>query len=218
MRTSHSPLGSARTVAITGVAELPTEIEVSISTPFRWGVARQGALDAMGECVDVQVYGSAAALYQLLLCIPISGFLGAVMGVMSEPPPPPVDVDSLERFLGEGRLHSVMHSYTTQAIQESGVDISNSNVETMADMQMEIWLKSVGVRVVSRGTGANVQLTLDIRVRLLDLITPHQNQVFNLDVKSPVHSYQYWIRNDHEKIEAFIKDVAERVLDRLEKT
>lgn|GEM_PF-6740001 len=215
---SSHPLATSETVVITPARELPTNVTVTITTPFRWDVAKQGALEGMAGCANIQISGDIEALSVLLFCLPVQGVLGAVTGLLSNAPPPPVNIDGLEYFLAGGRPQTVMVAYTVQEARETGIDIVEPKAKTAAgaDAVVEVWLRSMRVDVVARGAGANVRLSIDIRVRILDTVSMEQKQVFKVKLKSPVHSYQYWVRNDYAEVRAFVRDAAEEVVDQLE--
>lgn len=216
---STHPPDANETVLITPARELPTNVTVTITTPFRWSVAKQGALDAMAGCANVQISGDVEALSVLLFCLPIQGVLGAVTGLLSNAPPPPVNIAGLEYFLAEGRPQTVMFDYTVEKARETGMDIVDSNQKASSaavDTRVEVWLKSIAVDVVDHGSGANVQLAVHIRVRVFEYSSMKQIHAFKIKLKSSVYSYQYWIRNDYAEVRAFVRNAAEKVVEHFE--
>ena len=209
----------ADALRITSADALPTARKIIFTTPRSWAIAKRGALEGMARCGNIRGSGSTQILYQLLLCLPLSGMVGAVAGYAADPAPTEPDVGDLVRYLGAGQPQQQLHRYARQAGHEFGFDILSALAALEASApeyaELEIWLRAVQIQVFSRKLGPRLRLALDIRVRVLEPRSGAEVQVFELDWESEERSYFHWVSDDFAAVDAFLEAAATRLVLRL---
>ena len=200
-------------VAILPAAGLPTTIKVEVERPFNWWGIREGARRGIANCNKMRVSGGKEALYQLLICYPLSGMVGAVMGFADRPVHQPVEMDELEHFFGEGRSLAEITSALADNVREAGIEVTDQrrNLNTPHRRDVEIWLRGVNMQALAVGQQIKVMVSMDLQVRLFDIDRGKPLADFAVTLDSQPRSYDAWIRDDFARIKLFIRSAADEL-------